>query len=75
MSDPPRCAICKDPAEGGERPPATLTEKGSSAINRASKSRQDEIHTSPGELVHQVCRKKYNNQQQIAKVLNEKQEL
>ena len=74
MSGPPRCAICKDPAEGGRQPPSTLTEKGSDAINRTSKSRNDDIHTSPGELVHQVCRKKYTSQQQIVKARKEKEQ-
>lgn len=74
MSDPLRCAICKEPAEGEVQPLSTLTEKGSDTINRASTSREDDIHTSPGELVHQVCRKKYINKQQIVKALKEKQQ-
>lgn len=52
MSDPLRCAICKEPAEEEVQPLSTLTEKGSDTINRASTSQEDDIHTSPGELVH-----------------------
>jgi hypothetical protein len=65
MSGSPRCAICKEPASG--QPSSTLTKKGSDSINEAGKSRNDDIDTSPGELVHQYCRKKYTSEQQIAK--------
>ncbi|WAR15643.1 LOW QUALITY PROTEIN: hypothetical protein MAR_005748 [Mya arenaria] len=75
MSDSQRWAICKDPAKGGEQLTSTLTVKGSDAINQASKSRNVGIHTSPGELVHQICRKKYTSQQQIAKAINKKRQV
>lgn len=74
MSDPSRCAICKGHAGGEKQPSATLTEKGSDTINRASASREDDIHTSPGDLVHQACRKAYTNPQQIVKALKEKKQ-
>ena len=68
------CPICKKPAVGGERPPATLGERGSDTINRASADRKDVIQTLPGQLVHEDCRKKYCNPQQIAKAVKEKEE-
>ena len=49
MSSISKCAICNDSEDRG--PTSTLTEKGSDAINQASKSRSDDIRTSPGEQV------------------------
>ena len=64
------CVICKQPAQvDGPSPPATLGEKGSVSINKASESRGDTIHSRPGQMVHQDCRRKYCNPDQIAKTV------
>ena len=61
------CVICKQPVQvDGPSPPATLGEKGSISINKASESRG---HSWPGQQVHQDCRRKYCNPHQIAKTL------
>ena len=61
------CIICKQPLEETS-PTATLGEKGSASINKASDSRNDTIHSLAGQQVHQECRRKYCNPQQIARV-------
>ena len=64
------CVICKQPVQvDGPSPPATLGEKGSVSINKASESRGDTIHSRPGQQVHQDCRRKYCNSHQIAKTV------
>ena len=55
-------AICKTSVDTGV-PSSTLTAKGSSTINLVSIARNDSIHTMPGDVVHQECRK-YSNPQQ-----------
>jgi len=62
-------AICKKPIES--LPKATLGEKGSSSINRASKERNDTLHCASGDQVHQECHCKYCARNQIAKVLKQ----
>ena len=44
-------------------------------INRASESQDDDIHASPGELVHKACRSKYTNSQQISTGMNLKRQV
>ena len=61
------CIICKQPLEGTSTT-ATLGEKGSASINKANYSRNDTIHSLAGQQVHQECRRKYCNPQQIARV-------
>ncbi len=58
------CAICTHPVASSV---STFGEKGSLAINQASKLRKDSIHTVPGEKVHQDCRRNYCKPDQIAK--------
>ena len=67
MEVPELCAICKHPVDSGDHSASTLYPKGSLAINEASNSRKDSIHTVPGEKVHKDCRRKYCNPDQIAK--------
>ena len=45
----------------------TLREKGNEGINRASAERNDTIHTTPGQKVHQTCRRSYCHPSNIAK--------
>ena len=66
------CVICKQPT--GTLPKATLTEKGSGSINKASKERKDTVFCSPGQKVHQECRRKYCKPDQIAKALRSKEQ-
>ena len=49
------CVICKQPL--GTSPASSL--KGSTTINQTSETRNDTIHSAPGETVHQECRRKY----------------
>ena len=67
MEVPELCAICKHPVDSGDHSASTLYPKGSLAINEASNSRKDSIHTVPGEKEHKDCRCKYCNPDQIAK--------
>ena len=67
MEVPGLCAIYKHPVDSGDHSASTLYPKGSLAINEASNSRKDSIHTVPGEKVHKDCRCKYCNPDQIAK--------
>ena len=67
MEVPELCAICKHPVDSGDHSASTLYPKGSLAINEASNSRKDSIHTVPGDKVHKDCRRKYCNPDQIAK--------
>ncbi len=62
------CAICTHPVDSSV---STLGEKGSLAINKASKLRKDSIHTVRGKKVHQDCRRNYCKPDQIAKDTNE----
>jgi len=62
------CVICNQLIDGTS-PTATLGEKGSLSINKASQSRGDSIHSKSGQKVHQDCRRKYCNPQQVAKLL------
>ena len=66
------CVICKQPT--GTLPKATLTEKGSGSINKASKERKDTVFCSHGQKVHQECRRKYCKPDQIAKALRSKEQ-
>ena len=62
------CVICKQPIQvDGTSPTATLGEKGSRSINKASESRGDTIHSRPGHKVHRDYRQKYCNPHQVAK--------
>ena len=64
------CVICKQPIQvGGTSPTATVGEKGSTSINKASKSRGDTIHSRPGQQVHQDCCQKYCNPHQVEKTV------
>ncbi len=66
------CAICTHPVDSSV---STLGEKGSLAINQASKLRKNCIHTLPGEKVHQDqdCRRNYCKPDQIAKDTKQEQ--
>lgn len=64
------CAICKQPIQVDEASPtATLGEKGSASINKASETRGDTTHSRPGQQVHQDCRRRYCNPHQVAKTV------
>ena len=65
------CVICKQST--GTLPKATLTERGSGSINKASKERKDTLFCSPGQKVHQGCCRKYCKPDQIAKALRSKE--
>jgi hypothetical protein len=61
------CAICKHPVDSvNQSTSSTLGDKGSQAVNKASSSRKDSIHTVPGEKVHRD-RRTYCKPDQIAK--------
>ena len=72
METSEECVICKQST--GTLPKATLTEKGSGSINKASKERKDTLFCSPGQKVHQECRRKYCKPDQIAKALRSKEQ-
>ena len=59
------CVICKQPIEAS--PKATLGEKGSASINKASELRNETLFCTPGQHVHQECRRNYCKPDQIAK--------
>ena len=61
------CVICKKPI--GESPKATLGEKGSATINETSKVRNESIHCTAGQQVHQECRRKFAPQIKLLKLL------
>ena len=71
-AQPVKCAICKAFIGTGV-PSSTLTAKGSSTINQASDARKESIHTMPGEVVHQKCRRIYCHPFQIAKDANQEE--
>ena len=72
METSEECVICKQST--GTLPKATLTEKGSGSINKASKERKDTLFCSPGQKIHQECRRKYCKPDQIAKALRSKEQ-
>ena len=63
------CVICKQPIDRGTSPGVTLSEKGSSAVNKASEARSDTVNAVPGQQVHKECRHKYCNPQQIGRAV------
>ena len=58
------CILCKKNLYNGD-PVVTIGERGSQGINNASKKREDSVLTSPGDTVHQQCRKTYCNPKSI----------
>ena len=70
MEKSEECAICKLPI--GTSSKAVLGEKGCMSINKASEERGDTIYCTPGEQVHQECRRKYCKPEQIAKDFRKK---
>ena len=64
------CVICKQSlGDDTSSKVATLGKKGSISINKASEARNDSIHALPGQQVHQECRRKYCNPQQIVRAV------
>ena len=63
------CMICKEKVENKDAS-VYLRAKGSQTINEASCQRGDSLHTSPGDLVHQECRRKYCNPNVIKRDIN-----
>ena len=61
--------VCKQPIR--DTPEVILREKGSAGINKASKERNDSLHCTAGQHVHQACRKNYCAPNQIAKILKQ----
>ncbi|CAG2215125.1 unnamed protein product [Mytilus edulis] len=55
-----KCVICQN-SISHEDTVVVLGEKGSQSVNKASKSRQDNVVTSAGQKLHQNCRKSYTN--------------
>ncbi|CAG2255761.1 unnamed protein product [Mytilus edulis] len=60
-----KCVICQN-SISHEDTVVVLGEKGSKSVNKASKSRQDNVVTSAGQKLHQNCRKSYTNPKYIA---------
>ncbi|CAG2213079.1 unnamed protein product [Mytilus edulis] len=60
-----KCVICQN-SISHEDTVVVLGEKGSQSVNKASKSRQDNVFTSAGQKLHQNCRKSYTNPKYIA---------
>ncbi|VDI73947.1 Hypothetical predicted protein [Mytilus galloprovincialis] len=60
-----KCVICQN-SISHEDTVVVLGEKGSQSVNKASKSRQDNVVTSAGQKLHQNCRKSYTNPKYIA---------
>ena len=56
MEKSEECAIFKLPI--GTSSKAVLGEKGCMSINKAGEERGDTIYNTPGEQVHQECRRK-----------------
>lgn len=67
VSEDHECVICKQPI--GDTPEVILSEKGRAGINKASKERNDSLHCTAGQHVHQACRKIYCAPNQIAKII------
>ena len=67
VSEDHECVICNQPI--GDTPEVILGGKGSAGINKASKERNDSLHCTAGQHVHQACRKNYCAPNQIAKIL------
>ena len=61
------CAICSQPI--GTLPKATLEEKGSASINKASEERNETVHCVPGQLVHHECHRKYCKPSQTSQTI------
>ncbi|CAC5425515.1 unnamed protein product [Mytilus coruscus] len=60
-----KCVICQN-SISHEDTVVVLGEKGSQSVNKASKSRHDNVVTSAGQKLHQNCRKSYTNPKYIA---------
>ena len=63
------CVMCKELLSNGQIT-SVLREKGSNTINRISALRNDNIHTIPGLLIHQLCRHQYCNKNVLTRDLN-----
>lgn len=50
---------------------SVLTEKGVQSINKASEDRGEDVISTVGEKVHQECRRRYCNPQQVAKAVKQ----
>ena len=70
MEKSEECAICKLPIGASSK--AVLGEKGCMSINKASEERGDTIYCTPGEQVHQECRRKYCKPEQIVRSSKER---
>lgn len=61
-----KCCICKETTSDG-KPTNVLQKKGSDRVNKASVQRGSKLVTTPGEIVHVECRRKYCKTQNIAR--------
>lgn len=52
--------FCKEPLSN-EQPTAKMYQKGSDSTNQSSQARHDTIRVSPGQAVHQECRRVYSS--------------
>ena len=69
VSEDHECVICKKPI--GASPKVILGEKGCSGINKASKERNESLHCTAGQQVHQECHRKYCAPNQMAKAFRQ----
>jgi hypothetical protein len=60
-----KCIFCNFPLDNGQDT-VSLRQKGCQGINQASEKRGMNIHLSPGQCVHQECRRRYCNPNNIA---------
>ncbi|CAG2246639.1 unnamed protein product [Mytilus edulis] len=65
------CVFCRVSLTNGEEI-TQLREKGCNTVNRTSQTRNDTIVTTPGQKVHQKCRRDYINANSIKKDMREK---
>lgn len=65
------CVFCRVSLKNGEEI-TQLREKGCNTVNRTSQTRNDTIVTTPGQKVHQKCRRDYINANSIKKDMREK---
>lgn len=65
------CVFCRVSLKNGEEI-TQLREKGCNTVNRTSQTRNDTIVTTPGQKVHQKCRREYINANSIKKDMREK---
>jgi hypothetical protein len=61
------CVFCKNPLEDGDAT-VVLIEKGCEGIRKASEALNKTISTSPGQRVHQSCRRDFCRHREIRRI-------